>query len=349
MSSGTRTSFVGVRYALDKMQDKVLGIQDADTDAEKALVDVLLRLSLAGPEETWLRDFSARSSALNKEHRHTIKQALNDTGMLISFLYGNIVVERLRSMANVFTGRQNALKQLELAVAEMSQCCRTAVSLHSRVEVMYAARIRGCFTFAQQNVMLPRTMDNVRLGIHKLRSEEATILALFERWKPCFIVICQKTYHRQALDAIHANKIDQDTFAELAGPILANLTSLCHARERLVSEVGSISATQVKDWVKRSTGVLRKTELEEALGKYDVYVEKINLAKNKQARVLAELLALDRRCKRSPTTFPGPDGTEIQVDDLRSAFRQFENVRFCSMRLIKLANKLIKDLRALSL
>ena len=94
---------------------------------------VLLQLSLAGPEETWLRDFSARSSTLNKEHRHSIKQTLNNVGMMISFLYGNVVVERLRSMAKVFTGRQSALDRLELSVTEMTQCCQTAASLQSRV------------------------------------------------------------------------------------------------------------------------------------------------------------------------------------------------------------------------
>ncbi|KAI0693309.1 hypothetical protein C8T65DRAFT_744772 [Cerioporus squamosus] len=347
MSFGTRISCVGVRHALSRIQDKVELIQDADAAAEKALVPVLMRLCLTGPEEDWLRDFSTRSSALNKEHRHAVKQALNNTGMLISFLYGNVVVERLRSLANVFTGRENAYKQLELYVSEMSQHCQTATVLHARVEYMYAAHVRQCPTAAQQNIVLCRTMESLRLGIQKLRAEEAAIISIFERSKPCFMLVCQKKYYIKALDAIHSNKIDQNTFAGLAAPIFSSLTNLCDERKRLLQEVENIFREQVDEWIKKPAGVLRKADLDAALKKYDGYVEKIKAAKIEQASVLDELRALENQSRSSPATLPGPDGLEVPIDDFASTFGQFEAVRFRSMRLMKLGRRIIADLRAI--
>lgn len=185
MSSGTRILYVGVRHAMNMVQDKAELVHDADAEAERALVpcvelliyplhtlmkspiSVLLRLSLAGPENTWLQDFSARSSALNKEHRHSVKQALNNIGMLVGFLYGNVFVEKLRTLANVFTGRENALKLLESSLSETSDVCRTATVLHARVRIprsymmspAYAPplRLRTCMLLTFSSVRILRS------------------------------------------------------------------------------------------------------------------------------------------------------------------------------------------------
>lgn len=91
------------------------------------------------------------------------------------------------------------------------------------------------------------------------------------------------------MKAIHADKIDQDTFNKLAAPLFSSLRSLCEERKRLIKEVEDTFRAQIDEWLKRPTGVLRRTELTAALAKYDGYVEKINVAIIKQASVLKDL------------------------------------------------------------
>ena len=57
---------------------------------------------------------------------------------------------------------------------------------------MYAAHVRRNPTSARENVILCYTMESLRVGIQNMRAEEAVILSLMRRWKPCFSIVCCK-------------------------------------------------------------------------------------------------------------------------------------------------------------
>ncbi|KAI0690611.1 hypothetical protein C8T65DRAFT_745745 [Cerioporus squamosus] len=332
----------GLNYALRQTQDKEDGILTIEARAEKDLVDVLMKLSLAGAQETWLENFAARSSAMNKEHRHNVKQSMNNAGLLISFLYGNVIVAKFRGIAKSFKGRENALRELNISVSRMSQSCQTASRLYTMIEDKYARQGELSSALRQRLPIVRRSLDNVKGSIQYLGKEEAAIVALFQEWEPVFAV----KYYTEALNAIHAHKIDQSDFVELAAPIFSVLLSACEERKQIVEDIKKIATKQTTNWMTRPLDIVLQSELDVAMGEYNGYAERIIAVREEQAKALTSLKELENIARNSPPCLYGPRDVVVPISDMQSVFRKFETLRFRAIHLDKLATKVVGDLKA---
>ncbi|KAI0699908.1 hypothetical protein C8T65DRAFT_697449, partial [Cerioporus squamosus] len=298
--------------------------------------------TLAGTENDWLEEFARRASAINKGHRHSLRQALNDGGCFVSFLYGGIGAQG----GNTFEGSARALQDLELSVAKMSQTCRILVGIQNQLEELYAANLRQNMQISwKRTLVLRRALNNVKTLSKYVRKEEQDICGLLDRWRPSFLLVSRPECHAQALEAIRAQKIDRQGFRQRVKPLFSALNELSREKTRLLEEVEALAEAQQSAWMERKFYVIAASEVNEALSKYGIYRQKLAKLRAKQELILQDLQNVACLCRQSPSHLPGPYGCNIPIIDVMELAANFASVRFRAAHTTQTALSVIEDLK----
>ncbi|KAI0693315.1 hypothetical protein C8T65DRAFT_744776 [Cerioporus squamosus] len=277
--------------------------------------------------QEWPAKFSDRLRFANKKYRHHVKQSLYEqhTQLLV-----------LHTRADGPNPHKRLLDAVDLALTT----CRTAFDLEK--EAIDVLEGQGCDE--RKHFMLTRNLRRVEGVIKNLRDDDTYIRTTYKECEASILLFTPENLSR-TLTVLHNRKPEKTTYFEDSAPLLSELVKLRDERDAVIEEMKWAGTVQRVVWISCTTGTITAGQLRSQIARFDGLEARIKATEASQSVLLNELEDLIHAAQSTPSTLPGPDGTEMPVSMVLEIIQVYERLLARCERVKRSAQSVVTDLK----